>query len=294
MSGEDDLFSGLTPANPRVSGTKDPLLDLVYEAWQTWVEMTKRPPSKMPHPKFQDTYLGYLRLRYPHLRLMDCIRAAAYVKPYLRDSDDIRRVLRVLDNEAAEAAALALMANPDSPIYTWQYSALALSSTISDVAAQCNTALDDWPAREMESAGVLCELTPDKLAEACRRVKIHIGQPSLFPSDVLRHSKVWRGAGALKPVTVAVMRDRDPYAAGATESDVMKDLRLDLDPLLEKAYLSGSLTMQQVQEQHLLAPDGYWVAVESLLDSDLSLDCSAAYASLQEEWGWHPAERQWS
>ena len=293
MSDDFGLFGDLG-IEMRVQPPSDPYERQIKEAWNLWVEITDRPVSPKPNPRFDKAYRAALKNKFAHSRLLRAVHGAAYLEPHLRDPLDLGRVVNVLKFANVEAAALDLLDSGHAEVYQWNWEEINRKSTLEDVKLACSGEEDSiWSRHDQEHAGILIQvLTREELISAAERVKTHLGEATIWPSDLTKHRAVWMSNERVKAKAV---RGRDSYDAGAKESEDLDDVDLSVDPASQKMLLSG-MPSNLVAAHHHQAPEGYWDDVDEVLDQDEELTVSQAYMELQPKYRWHPNQRskpQW-
>lgn len=260
----------------------------VEEAWELWVDITKRPDRKDIPEKFRKEYIRMLKANYPHDKNLEIIEAAARMEPRPRDPNDIRRVIMPLTNLNHERVARARMKNGDPVIEYVHPDTETTLSTLEDVADACETEITDWIESELEAAGILISLMDRKtLMKVANKVALHIGEDSLVPTDILKHhSAVLKGK-----ITAKARADRGSYQAGVSESSTLDIVKFDVDPASERLMLKGKSTAEEIVQFHNLAPEGYWDRVRQELDNQPSFTPKEIYDLLRDEFDWHPSIR---
>lgn len=288
MSEDFGLFGDLG-IEVRVQPSADPYERQVKEAWNLWVESTDRPPSPKPNPRFARAYRAALKNKFAHSRLLRAVHGAAYLEPHRRDPLDLGRVVNALKYSNVEAAALSLLDSGNAEVYPWNWEEINRKSTLEDVKMACSGEEDSiWSRHDQEHAGILIQvLTREELLSAAERVKTHLGEAIIWPSDLTKHRAVWMSGERVKAKAV---KGRDSYDAGARESENLEDVDLSLDPASQKMLLSGAPS-NLVAAYHHQAPEGYWEDVDRELDMDQDGTVSQVYLALQDKYRWHPNQR---
>lgn len=284
-----DVFDDL-PTVATAGGTRSVRTELIQEAWNLWSDITDRPKSSSPEQGFAKAYGEMLDLKYSDARLKRCVQAAAYLPPRPRDPRDTRRVIMVLNNEKMEADALSLMDSGHGEVIPWEWEEVAVQSSAHDVADSCGTHLRQWSSHEYEYAGILVQTTePEDLERGAKLVKTYLGEVVIWPSELVKHSYIWRDG----QTRVNNMRStgRDTYQSGEKEMEHFKDIDLSLDAEASRMVLQGC-PMNMVRTYHLSAPDGYWDSVASVMEENDEMDSKMAYEKLRDQFSFHPSDRE--
>src|SRR5699024_8932927 len=120
---------------------------------------------------------------------------------------------------------------------------------------------------------------------AAKRVKLHLGQESIFPSEIIRNSFVWRNPET--SIEVKAVPGRDTYDSSKSESEALDGLDLELDEQSEALLLKGC-PANLVRQFHLQAPDGYWGDVLTQFEENEDLTLKDIYRDLESQYEWSP------
>lgn len=289
MSDEEINLFGDLGIETRIKPPSDPHAANIKEAWNLWVEVTDRPISPKPNPRFDRAYRNALKNKFAHSRLLRAVRGAAYLEPHLRDPLDLGRVVNALKFSNVEAAALSLLDSGNAEVYPWNWEEINRKSTIEDVKEACNGDEEVfWSRHDQEHAGILIQvLSRDELMVAASKVKVFLGEPSVWPSDITKNRSVWMSEGRVQAKAV---KGHDSYQGGAKESSDLDDVDLGLDTAAQKILLRGAPS-NLVAKFHLDVPEGYWEDVDDILDENEDMSTSDAYMELQPKYRWHPNQR---
>lgn len=291
MEDDDSLFGDLGVASITRKTHKDIRQQCIDEAWKLWVDKTQRPPSKTPERKFAEAYGNMLDLKYTHERLIRCVAGAAFLPPRPRDPVDTRRVVMVLNSTKHEAEALSLLDSGEAEVFPWAWNdELDLLSSIKSIEKACGIDLSDWTEQEHEYAGILAtSVDEQRLNLAVERTRLHLGEDYVFPSEIVRHSALWRNENV--KLSVKTNAKRDTYGAGKHESSLLENMELGADLLAEKLLIRGC-PAEAVRAFYDLAPEGYWDEVVDKMEKDITLSIQKIYDSMEDEYGFHPSKRE--
>lgn len=290
MSDDDSIFDDLGVPEIRVS-ERDIKDEMAESAWRLWMSLTERPKAKIPY-RFKSLYVELLDQQYSNERLMRCVSGAAYLPIQKRDPQDIGRLINALRYNGTEAQAISLLDSGKAEIvkWEWQDEIIPLSS-VHDVEEICGIPMGLWAPDQHDYAGILIgQLDRERLEEVADLVRIHIGEDELFPSEVIRHHRIWSGKGD-KKLSAKIRSSRDTYHSGSKESELIGHVDTEADPASGRLILNGC-PPKKVATFHDQAPAGYWSAVMDILEDNLDMALSAIYQELEGDFdGWSPDKR---
>lgn len=278
-----DLFSGLNEGPSIIESSDSDEEKFVTKAWKTWSKATNRPPRSVP-----DNVEKWLKQLYnERLSLNDSMRvvtAASYLEPHRRDPSDTGRLVSAIKSKNVRKSALSIMDSGESEAIEFRSHEDNVKVSAVEIEKACGVPISLWSERDHASAGHIasrCDL--ETLQRVAGEVKSHLGEDAVFPAEMARHSKIWSDPSA--KLSRSSASSRSTYASGASESDVLSGVDTDADPVAGHMLLSGNYTAEQVARFHNDVPDGYWSAVQEVMDADLSVTAKTAYDMVASRFG---------
>lgn len=266
------------------SSTKDPAAKATTRLWKLWCLRTEREDSKTTHKEFAKAVRSAFSEGMSEQELENVVEGAARTEPRTRDPQDIRRLTTAITNPKIRKFALNALSEGASiephPGHRQRMSFVEVESVLETTRA-------DWGSEDIESAVLITEkYEADDLIEIADKVALMVGHQALFPSEILRYAKKVT-AGNFK-----VKKDdrRSSYAAGVVELEKTGKIDFYADKAADIAF-NKNVSPKIIQEFHNQAPTGYWEAVTKLLRASKT-SADAIYSSLEEEFNWHPSQRE--
>lgn len=263
----------------------------VNKVWKAWTKSTDRPSRPVP-----DNVARQARKFYEErLSLNDAMRvvsAASYLAPHKKDPSDTGRLVSAMKSKNVRNSALSLMDSGEHSPIMYSTEQAALKTTSSQIAKVCGVPVSLWTQKDHESAGYIAEkCDDDTLKRVAGEVKKHIGEDAVFPSELVRHSKLWTDKSA--KLSASGRSGRSTYSSGETESNVLSSVDTDADPRAGHLLLTGKYQAEDIAKFHNDVPNGYWRAVQKVMDNDLTVTARQAYDMVASSFGgFDPNSRQ--
>lgn len=270
--------------------------DNVKKLWQIWCETTDRTDVNEVHEDVEASYTHWLDEGYGFDDLAYITRAAATFRPKSNDKHDVKRLLDTLDDQDKENQAIQ-MYERKSEIFLFKPTFQKLKTMRHELA----DLLDDdeflWDDIDEECAEwLMTHLKPDDV----KTLRSDMEQAGVWSSPMspegffnLRRQRKWRKNLVEKKKNNSSSKKGktgfNAYEKGAREAARLEDIDFSVDP--DADIVAETRSVSLAVKFHQEAPDGYWSDVAELIDKD-DFTVLEAYDELEEDYEWHPRERE--
>lgn len=261
----------------------------IDELWSIWCQETGRQDDIVD--SVRESFDHWLQEGYSFSDLAYIVAAAARLRPVKSDPDDVKRLIRALEDEDLEyQASQAYECGREPFLYApFRAKLLIMRDELADL-------LDDdeslWTSDDEESAmWIMTKMSHDDV-QALRDDMESAGvwevpmPPSLFHS--YKRKRKWREN--INSATTGSSASTSSYTQGAQEASSLEDVDFSVDPAANKLFVRTK-SVRRVVEFHNQAPAGYWDDAGQLMD-DEDISAEDAYALLEDDYDWHPEDRK--
>lgn len=261
----------------------------IDKLWSVWCEETGRRDDIVE--SVEESFNHWLQEGYPLDELAYITAAAARLRPVRNDPDDVKRLIRVLEDEDLEHQASQAYESGREP-----YPYTPFRAKLQIMRDELADLLDDdeslWDVSDEESAiWIMTKMSRDDVLQLRDDMEsAGVWEIPMPPSLFLSYKRKRKWREHIGVATSGSTAATSSYEQGAQESCSLEDVDFSVDPAANKLFVRTK-SIRRVVTFYNQAPAGYWHDVGELMDEeDISVD--DAYALLEDDYDWHPDERK--